>query len=236
MPITEEQARRSREIMEEAANARRTERDMIRAAALGIARELQAAGHGDWAPDTSERFADYPGTYLDGPDGARLYVRNAGHRLAERDRIRVTTVLPYNYATSDEATRTAINYATDAHQVPDATYARDRIMTRPDIVARDVARKILPPYREQLAAFRTKLTDATDAVANRHAVGQRMARAFRGSYDPDRYDDRRVYTTMPGTRDVTLSHNGATVSVEVTVSPDVAEKIAALILADRTDA
>lgn len=116
-------------------------REILRQATGMVVTEL---GEG-WAVDVEKTETHGGAVYVNGPDGMGLYFR----------------------ATGDLNSRIAISgdYQVDRrgnvnwHMVPDSvsiTVARER---GPAVIAREIERRLIPTYRERLAAYRAALDD-----------------------------------------------------------------------------
>ncbi len=129
------------------------EGEIIRQAAGLIADAL-----GGWKVDTDERWTGHRGAHLDGPGGARLTIGAHGYRNA--DRLEIAGSYP-------QVPGQRLPYGTKHHTI---TVSRDR---GPAAIARDVRRRLLPPYAETLAevcksqAQDTTAQEARDTLADR---------------------------------------------------------------------
>lgn len=192
-----------------------THQDIIRQTAGVIAPVLSAITEQAWTVDTSERFADHRGVYLDGPDGARLFLRFDG----SYERFMVSSVWP-------EGAYRKIPRLTH-HQI---SVSRDR---GPDVLAREIARRLLPTYVADLADVTARVKAHADSAAADARLAEELADTVQiGRRDSDgrvtwSFGDERGY----GVADVW--HGGTKVALEFrSVSPDVARRVLAAFMAE----
>lgn len=133
------------------------EREIIRQFSGFLATAL---GEG-WSVDTSERFADYPGVYLDGPQGVRLYVR---------------LYVQLNWRNADRAVISGVYpegglrlYGVQRHEI---SVSRFRDV---GAIARDVIKRLLPGYVTELEDVRRRLVEADEYEAGRRALARRLS-------------------------------------------------------------
>lgn len=133
------------------------ERVIIRQLAGFIATAL---GEG-WKVDTSEEYNEHIGTHVNGPDDARLYVYPEGVT-----RVAVSCSWPV-WTVGIEMTK-----------VKPITLRRDR---GSKVIAQEITRRLLPPYRDQLTRARGAAQVAQlDAVA-REAAATALVAALPGA-------------------------------------------------------
>lgn len=189
-----------------------TTQDIVRQTAGAMAPVLSKVTGQTWTVDTSERFVDHRGVYLDGPDGARLFLRFD----TTSERFIVSGVWPEG---SYKITRLS------RHQI---TVSRDR---GPDVLTREIARRLLPAYRAELIDVVARVKSYTDRAAADERLTQELAdivesngRDFSGSVRWG-FDGGRGY----GTADVW--GGGEKVSLEFRdLSADVARRVLAAFM------
>lgn len=121
-----------------------------------------------WKVDTSESYDDYPGAYIDGPDGARLYLRLDWRN---KDRVEITSSYPKN-----EARPTQFEIGV----------SRDR---GPQVIAREIERRLLPKYLPELVKVRESIETHTRAAAARLELAEELMKVLPGAsldHDADR--------------------------------------------------
>lgn len=179
-----------------------TTREITRQTAGLVAAEL------GFTVDTNPDVAEHRGVYLDGPDGERLFValdwRNA-------DRVEISGTFPPN----------------DVYGLtrPEIGVSRDR---GPAVIAREITRRLLPGYREQLAQVAEANARRDAARTARNAAAARI-RDITGGRSHD--DTTRSTIHLPvlddrGYGEVTLNHDGSKAEITLRSVPvEVAERL-----------
>lgn len=174
-------------------------REIVRQCAGMVATEL---GDG-WTVDTSPAFAEYPGAYLDGPNGARLYIR-ADWRNA--DRLEIGTIYP--------------DGARDVY--PSAEYrkigaGRGR---GPAVIAREITRRLLPEYLPELERVTAGIAKNGRAAESREAFARQLVDILPGGRMPHPTSPDVVNASPAGRGggttylDIRLSHDGSAASFD----------------------
>lgn len=118
-----------------------------------------------WTVDTSDTWAEYRGTYIDGPDGARLFLS-----LSWRDSSRL--VIDGNYP------REAHDVTYPRLEQVEITVSRDR---GPAVIAREITRRLLPKYLEELTRARAAIARNDDYNARTLATAEKIAAEIPGA-------------------------------------------------------
>lgn len=169
-----------------------------------------------WAYDTTRD--DYTwAAFIDGPNGARLMIAAPAYTPAPA-KLEINALLP-------DGSRDVLRYNENGRHEIGVSESRGA-----QVIAREITRRLLPAYLEQLADVQTRITKQQHAAATRAEVVQSLALAFRGSVASNghRPDEARF---GHGSRDyygsVTVRHDATKVDLEMRgVSVDIARLIA----------
>jgi hypothetical protein len=128
-------------------------REITRQLAVSVATAL---GEG-WVVDTNAEYDGYRVVYIDGPDGLRLAV---GLDWRNSDRMDVSGVYPPNPDRS----------ASEGHRLKQHKIGMSRFRG-PEVMAKEIRRRLLPGFTEDLKALLDSRQKAADAeVARRRAI------------------------------------------------------------------
>ena len=117
------------------------QRTIVRQIAAFVA---YALGEG-WSADTSDAVAEHHGAYIDGPEGARLWLALGGLNYG-RDDDRLT--IRGNYPSTRQRYRNGWSKSYGETRTDEISVARDR---DPAVIAREIRRRLLPGYLGMLA-------------------------------------------------------------------------------------
>ena len=189
------------------------EQQITRQLAGLLAPELSKLGH-DYVPNTDVRYADYPGVYLDGPNGAQLYLRVDDKNT---DRVVVRGVYPRNGM-----------YGLEHYRI---TVARDR---GPAVIAREILRRLLPGYLAQMAAIVVDNNERSQARAARLTLAKELASLLNGTIERESDDSTqtnlRFYNDPRGYGDIRINYRADSVEMKLSSLPaDLAHTIALVI-------
>lgn len=167
-----------------------------------------------WTVDTSEDFREHRGAYLDGPNGARLFLsldwRNS-------DRVEVSGIFPRH--SCYEVKRTEIGVS------------RDR---GPAVIAREITRRLLPTYLTELARVQASNDERVVMRARRQEMAKTFAAIVGGTVDEEKDDDTRTrvrwYSDFKGYGHVDISYRADSIS-ELEVRSTSPERIEAALRA-----
>jgi hypothetical protein len=170
------------------------ERDRIRQIGGFLATAL---GEG-WGPDTSPFWKDAThATRIVGPDGATLFLRLGSENSNRRGRLIISGAYPEG---------SSALYGVEYHEITvDATKS-------PDVIARDINRRLLPSYLPELATVTARLQDQKTAEASRAEATRRLG-ALPG-VSAFRQDTSKAYVDLRGVHgDVSVNHDGDSADV-----------------------
>lgn len=137
-----------------------------RADLLTLAHDVAHELDGDWT--ATDEHPDYPGVYLTGPDGAKVYLRFQGYR--EYIRLDISTSDPEDV----RAARIALGGSTYSYGIErreiSVAWGRGAKVT-----AREITRRLLPGYAEQVGTVRERLARDTAAASSAQANADAIA-------------------------------------------------------------
>lgn len=185
-------------------------REIMRQTADAVARALSEQTGSEYRVDTSERYAELIGAYIiDGPEGVRLYVtgddaRGSGNQRAT-ERVRVSGSYPegsYRKVGRMEGFKISVK--------------RDR---GPDVIAREVVRRLLPGYVIELARV-VGVIERHDAAKSSQARAVQMLSEATGWHTPTHAQDS-VYVghAQDFYGSARVLHGGDSVSIEMSSVP-----------------
>ncbi len=193
------------------AQEQNTLREITRQTAALVADQLEG-----FTVDTSEEYDGHRGVYLDGPNGARLFLaldwRNS-------DRLEVSGIYP----------RGTQLHNVERHEIG---VRRDR---GPAVIAREITRRLLPGYLTDLERVQADNDERATMRDRRQSVARELAELAGGTVDAQ--DDR---STQAGVRwfhnngdsygDVRINYRADSVSIDIRSLPvEVARDVLALI-------
>lgn len=191
-------------------------RDMVRQLAGFIANEL------GWKVDTADAYAEYPGVYLDGPAGARVYVKPDWRNP---DRIELSGTYP-------DGTR-------DVYPSPEYVtigVARDR---GPAVMAREITRRLLPKYLPELERVTAAIGRNGEAAEARAAFMAELVDILPGGYAVSHMPDVVSWSANDGASygQFRVNHAGTGASIDRcgVLSGDIVRKVAAILAAGGPD-
>lgn len=180
-----------------------------------LAREIAPLLGDGWAYDATREDFTWA-AFIDGPNGERLQL--AAPMYDAPGKVTIHANLP-------DGSRDVLRYDENGRHEIGVSESRGA-----QVIAREITRRLLPSYLEQLADVQARISRKNHAAEVRADVVANLARAFRGSVASNPDELRFGHGSRDYYGSVTVRHDATAVDLEMHgVSVDIARKIAALL-------
>lgn len=188
--------------------------------AFTLAREIAPALGDGWTVDDDREPYDWA-AFINGPNGATVRIGVDRYGSPESGKVECYAFLP-------NGSRDVLRYDENGRHVINVSESRGAA-----VIAREIARRLLPAYLEQLADVNGRIARQNAAATLRAETIESLARDFKGSVASNGHKPNEARFGH-GSRDyygsVEIRHDSKSVDLEIHGLPvDLARKIAAIL-------